>query len=164
MSKKDTIQPYIRRGLKLSPSLARTQTERTQMERADFGESDDSLDRWIDDARERLAVENWREIGATGNPAFQNSWVNRTGEAAAAFYKDPFDRVWLKGGIDSGTTNQAAFTLPLGYRPSEKQHFPAHQIGSVVTDMMIIVNTDGTVVPTNGTSFGATLAGMSFRV
>lgn len=66
-----------------------------------------------------LAPEAWHEIGATGQPAFQNSWANEIpgSETTAAFYKDAMGVVHLKG-IVNGGTNGAIFTLPAGYRPS----------------------------------------------
>jgi hypothetical protein len=66
------------------------------------------------------APEAWHEIGAAGEPTFQNSWVNESPstETTAAFYKDPFGVIHLKGLIASGTNN-TIFTLPAGYRPSK---------------------------------------------
>src|SRR5689334_8472746 len=56
--------------------------------------------------------EAWHEIGAAGQPAFENGWVNEspTTETTAAFYKDPFGVIHLKGLITSGTNN-TIFTL-----------------------------------------------------
>lgn len=69
----------------------------------------------------KLAVtpEPWHTVGAPGEPAFQNSWTNFAVGSweVAAFYKDPFERVHLKGLINNGTMGQIAFTLPAGYRP-----------------------------------------------
>jgi hypothetical protein len=64
--------------------------------------------------------EAWHEIGAAGQPAFQNSWINEdpTGEVTAAFYKDPFGVVHLKG-LVTGGSNATIFTLPAGYRPGK---------------------------------------------
>lgn len=63
--------------------------------------------------------EPWHIVGASGEPAFQNSWVARTseGQPTPAFYKDPNSVVRLRGTIQTGT-NAAIFTLPVGYRPS----------------------------------------------
>src|SRR5579875_882487 len=38
------------------------------------------------------APQAWQEIGATGQPAFQNGWTNESpgDEVTAAFYKDPY--------------------------------------------------------------------------
>jgi hypothetical protein len=105
-----------------------------------------------------LTVEDWTAV------SFTNSWANKSGDAAAAYYLDPFGRVWLKGGIDTGTNSTSAFTLPTGYRPSERQIFTTSKIASSGTSGIVIVNTDGTVVPTIGNTNGVSLAGMSFRI
>jgi len=69
-------------------------------------------------------MDTWHAVGGVGEPAFQNSWVNFGAPyAAAAFRKDPFGRVMLRGSIKSGTINQTAFTLPAGYRPVGNQQF-----------------------------------------
>lgn len=62
-------------------------------------------------------------IGNTGEPAFENSWVNNdagtpgsgTGRYAY-FYKD-HGRVYLGGVIKSGASGTTAFTLPPGHFP-----------------------------------------------
>jgi hypothetical protein len=66
------------------------------------------------------APEAWHEIGAAGEPAFQHGWTNEdpAGEVTAAYYKDPFGVVHLKGLVASGT-NEVIFTLPAAYRPSK---------------------------------------------
>lgn len=64
-------------------------------------------------------VEEWHEIGNSGEPAFENSWDNTGGVyETAAFYKDPFGRVHIKGRIDTGSAGTTAFTLPANYRPA----------------------------------------------
>jgi hypothetical protein len=68
------------------------------------------------------APEPFRRVGAPGQPQFQNNWDNLGGgTSTAAFYKDPWDVVHLKGFLDTGTGSdgRTAFTLPPGYRPSE---------------------------------------------
>ena len=64
--------------------------------------------------------EAWHEIGAAGEPAFQNGWTNEdpSGEVTAAFYKDPWGVVHLKGLVASGS-NGLIFALPAAYRPSK---------------------------------------------
>jgi len=108
-------------------------------------------------------VEEWHEVGATNEPAFENSWTNYgAGYETAAFYKDPFGRVHLKGMIKSGTNNTAAFTLPVGYRPAAYLMFS--QMSSGPVDCATIIQGDGVVRP-NSTSSGTwnTLDGISFR-
>jgi hypothetical protein len=66
-------------------------------------------------------AENWHEIDSPGEPVFQNGWKN-TGPATdvtAAFFKDPYGVVHLKGLIYNGTNDAPIFVLPDGYRPSK---------------------------------------------
>lgn len=65
--------------------------------------------------------EAWREVGAVGNPAFENGASNfGSGFEVVAFYKFA-DRVYLKGTFAGGLAVDAVgFTLPSGYRPAAK--------------------------------------------
>jgi hypothetical protein len=66
-------------------------------------------------------AEGWHEVDAPGEPGFQNGWKN-TGPATdvtAAFYKDPYGVVHLKGLIYNGPNDAPIFVLPEGYRPSK---------------------------------------------
>jgi hypothetical protein len=64
--------------------------------------------------------EDWHSIGAAGEPTFQNSWVNFGGNyAAAAFRKDAFGWVHLKGVVKTGTIGATIFVLPAGYLRAE---------------------------------------------
>jgi len=77
---------------------------------------------------------SWKYIGATGQPAFSNSWVNyETSESsfyAAAFYKDALGFVHLRGIVKNGTVNTAMFTLPTGYRPLRQIGFAVNSNNS----------------------------------
>lgn len=107
-------------------------------------------------------VEEWHEVGGTNEPAFENSWANVGGNyETAAFYKDPFGVVRLKGMVDSGTNNTAAFTLPVGYRPAAYLRFEASQTSNA--RVIIEVRGDGSVIPVTGTTNGAGLEAVSFR-
>jgi hypothetical protein len=65
-----------------------------------------------------LAVESFHIVGGSGEPAFQNSWVNYDiARTPAQFYKDR-KRVFMRGLITGPALNQTIFTLPPGYRPS----------------------------------------------
>lgn len=70
-------------------------------------------------------IEDWHVVGGTGEPAFQNSWVNTAGEAPASFFRDPYGIVHLRGRIQGGANNTVAFTLPAGYRPGYNQMLAA---------------------------------------
>jgi hypothetical protein len=85
------------------------------------------------------------------------------GQAAAGFYKDASGLVRLRGAIDSGTNGLSAFELPASYIPDEKLTFFSTQIAISAAER-IIINTDGTVVPTGGNTNGVSLNGISFRV
>ena len=101
----------------------------------------------------------WHAVGAAGEPAFQNGWVNEgpTSDETAGFAEDRSGLVRLKGVIQSGT-NDTVFTLPAGYRPSK----------NVIETMLrqngpneLIVHPDGGVVITGGLGF-ASLDGVTF--
>jgi len=147
MSKTDTIQPYL--GVDVTQ---------------------DDFDRWLDDTREQLSVENLRQIGEAGNPAFQNSWVNfDTVKTSAAFYKDPFSRAWLEGNIKSGTVGAVpAFTLPEGYIPKKTSTFSSVD-GAGTPSARVVVrglseSTAGQVEIASGNNAQITLDGISFKI
>ena len=62
--------------------------------------------------------EGWHEIGAPGQPGFQNNWKNVGGpNETGAFYKDREGIVHLRGFVKPGTES-LIFELPPGYRPA----------------------------------------------
>jgi hypothetical protein len=104
---------------------------------------------------------NYHSVGATGEPAFENSWANVSGRPAA-FWRDPLGFVHLRGRIDSGSVGDAAFTLPPGLRPPQAATFAV-----VSNDAMgaVEVGTDGTVTPvTPSDNTYVSLDGISFKV
>lgn len=113
----------------------------------------------------RLTPEAWHVIGAAGEPAFQNGWLNFGGTFDTAGYrKDPLGRVHLKGKIKSGTGNTTIFTLPAGYQPA------AGKIFSVVTASgaghvagRVDVYPDGRVVLLVGGNIALSLENVSFE-
>ncbi len=68
--------------------------------------------------------EGWHEVGAPGQPPFENSWHNPPSPPSlfqtAAFYKDQTGVVHLRGVVIGGTSNKPIFNLPPGYRPGSK--------------------------------------------
>jgi hypothetical protein len=68
----------------------------------------------------RLAApEEFRVVGAAGNPAFQNGCANAGGPyETAAFFKDHDGVVHLRGAVTCPGTGLPAFLLPPGYRPA----------------------------------------------
>lgn len=110
-------------------------------------------------------IESWRAVGAVGQPAFQNSWVNYGGVyQPLRFMKDPFGFVHLEGCIKNGTNAASVFTLPTGYRPPNKMIFRTHCWNSVGIDANIVANADGTVqASTSDSSNGEVWMNLSFR-
>jgi hypothetical protein len=69
------------------------------------------------------ASEPWHEVGAPGEPGFQNGY-NEFPDGPVGFYKDPLGIVHLKGVMTAAVTEVAAFTLPAGYRPGQVLRLP----------------------------------------
>ena len=95
-----------------------------------------------------MASEAYREIGAVGQPAFQNAWVNFNAAtwSTAAFYKDSQGIVHLKGTLDGGTAGTTAFTLPVGYRPAKNSEFAIGGAGAATAaDVFLFVLANGEV-------------------
>jgi hypothetical protein len=79
----------------------------------------------------RVPIEPWRVVGAAGQPPFQNGWAAfGSGYALPSFRKWPDGTVSLRGMMVPGTVNQPAFTLPPGYRPTEREVWVRTQTGS----------------------------------
>ena len=105
-------------------------------------------------------MEAWHLVGATGEPAFQNGWVNFGGGfSAMGFAKDSAGFVHLKGTITG--TNFApsdVFVLPAGYRPAENLFVP------VAAQRNAYIYTTGDVqVVQSGTNQTAGFDGLSFQ-
>jgi hypothetical protein len=63
-------------------------------------------------------AEGWHEVGAAGEPPFENSWKNASPAfQSAGFYKDQLGIVHLKGSVKGGTST-SVFHLPAGFRPT----------------------------------------------
>ena len=95
-------------------------------------------------------VEKWHEVGTSGEPAFAGTWANTGGAYnTLAFYKDPWNRVHIKGHISSGTLNTATFTLPIGYRPSA-----TIELGTIANTAFarLEISSVGVVLPVSGSN------------
>lgn len=103
----------------------------------------------------------WNVIGATGQPAFQNSWANYGGGGgfAPAAFRRRGGVVRLKGLVASGTVGSAVFTLPTGYRPLERRMFSS--IGNTAV-ARIDVDAAGNVIIVTGSNVWTTLEGIAF--
>jgi uncharacterized cupredoxin-like copper-binding protein len=109
--------------------------------------------------------EPYREVGAPGQPDFEPGWANVDEDvgSTAAFYKDPFGVVHLKGQIASATANTVAFTLPAGYRPSRILELPMAEDGPA--GARLLVRPIGYVIPDcpGGSCADAGIDGLTFR-
>ena len=93
---------------------------------------------------------SWHEIGAAGEPAFQNGWVNvGSGNNTVAFRKDAFGFVHFKGSITGVTANTVAFVLPAGYRPVATAGVPVSAGTSATTASFVTIYSAGNVTPSN---------------
>ena len=106
--------------------------------------------------------EAWNEIGATGKPAFENSWVNFHADNNSAAYYKHGGRVYLKGRIKDGAVGSRAFLLPTGYRPAKTCVFG---VDSNSAHGRVFVGNGGAVMPvTPSNNAQVSLDGISFRV
>lgn len=135
---------------------------------ADFNNLTDSY-LWQEEIAKFLTVEDWHYVGTTGEPAFTGTinWANTTSstDAPAAFYKDPFNRVHIKGAIRNGTNGESAWTLPAGYRPEETLTFSVTQ-SSAAEGAWVVIASSGTVIIIHSGATGSTpvyLDNISFR-
>lgn len=104
------------------------------------------------------AAEDWHEIGAPGEPAFENGAAARVGFQTPAFRLNG-DRVEFRGVIDGDGI--VAFTLPEGYRPPVKTACP---IASILSDYgTLVIDVDGSVEITSSSS-GNAIEGVSFAI
>jgi hypothetical protein len=122
--------------------------------------------------------EQWHEVGAPGEPAFQHGWHNPPTEHEAiesqsvAFYKDREGVVHLRGSALSGTPGASIFQLPVGYRPPTGKVLafttpcscPGSEFGNmeVIGPIPSIPALDGTVGPPVGAT-SVFLDGITFR-
>ena len=92
------------------------------------------------------ADNNWHNLGAAGEPAFQNGWLQYPGFSTCRFRKLSSGLVVLAGLFNNsdytGKNGTVAFTLPVGYRPDLYRH-----MGAAATDQFAVarVAADGTV-------------------
>ena len=106
-----------------------------------------------------LAAPTWYEV-----TEFLNSWENyNTASATVGYCKDALGFVHIKGRIKSGTTEQEAFTLPVGFRPVYAGVFPsATHNGTSYVVALTVIGTSGGVIPWATTSTDHLLEGITF--
>lgn len=97
-----------------------------------------------------------------GGVGFQNSWVDFAGGVAtAAYWKDPWGIVHLRGTIKNGAIGGPAFTLPVGYRQSAGLLiYPAMSNAAIGR---LDINTNGDVIPSIGSNVYFCLDGITFK-
>lgn len=108
-------------------------------------------------------VEAYHEIGSPGEPVFSAGWANdpSPGIATAAFYKDPFEVVHLKGQVVRSGGTGVIFVLPPGYRPAQVTCMPT-VLGSGPAATSVCAFTTGELSGSAG-SGTFLLNGLSFR-
>lgn len=99
-------------------------------------------------------------VGAAGEPAFANGWVNfDIAWPPASFYRSA-GRVYLSGLVKAGTVSLPMFTLPTGYRPAFPESF-ATTANTAFGEVRVYA--DGQVVLIGGSTAYVSLSGVSFR-
>jgi hypothetical protein len=96
---------------------------------------------------------------------FQNAWINYGNNyATTAYMKDKAGFVNIKGMIYNGLIPNAAFVLPVGYRPAELLRFStqAHN-GTAVVLAGVEVTPNGNVNVTYGGNTWVVLQGIRFK-
>jgi hypothetical protein len=118
------------------------------------------------------APEGWHEVGAPGQPGYENNWKQANPAAYnAAFFKDHEGIVHLRGIINGGTAS-TIFHLPPGYRPAAGKisaflalctggSCPAGGVGVLGVFGTIGAGLDGAVSGSSGGTMA--LEGISFR-
>lgn len=95
--------------------------------------------------------ENWHYVGATDEPAFQNSWANSAGSIKLAFRNRETGVVDIHGTVTGGSTGSIVFTLPSGYRPSSATVIPAVTNSTTAASLTVATNGDVGLAFTAGT-------------
>jgi hypothetical protein len=113
-------------------------------------------------------VEAWREIGTEDNPDFEANWANYTTISAhntAAFFKDPFGMVHIKGLVTHtvGGAATSVFYLPEGYRPVKRGIFATIGTGDTLCRVDVLANGGVYLVAGDASSYLA-IDVISFRV
>ena len=129
------------------------------------------VNRRIDAAGKLVAEEAWRDLGAAGQPTFQNGWSNFGPfiYPNVAFRIDRDGVVHLRGGAGKGanTPGTKMFSLPPGYRPAMIEVFavastdgngPLAPSGGIIEiqpngDVGVYGDTDDNFVSLSGVSF-----------
>lgn len=110
----------------------------------------------------QLQGEDWRTVGASGEPGFENGWVNYDPAYNLAQFRRSGPRsVRLRGLVKSGAFNVAAFTLPPGYRPEKIEVIV---VDSNLAHGRVNVQPNGVVAPWTGSPIYFSLDNVEFDV
>ena len=94
-------------------------------------------------------------------PTLLNGWVNFDITAASCQYmKDSMGFVHLKGLVKNGVIGAVLFTLPVGYRPAENQHFGTASNNAYGQS---VVYSTGDVNLDRGSNVWVTISGITFK-
>lgn len=97
-------------------------------------------------------VTPWRRVGASGQPAFTNSWVNFDPSATTferAAFRKIGDIVYIRGLVASGSLANAVFVLPTDCRPPKTLVFQSI-CSSVATVARLDIDAVGNVLAQSG--------------
>lgn len=79
----------------------------------------------------------WIVIGASGAPAFQNSWTNIVSDTPPCRFQRVGNVVHVELAVTGGAPSSTIFTLPAGYRPGFKLYITGRAgAGSVATGLV----------------------------
>ena len=97
-------------------------------------------------------------------PAFDPGWSDVGGGfQTAGFYKDPFGIVHLRGDVHrTSGASSTIMTMPVGYRPTALENFPAYGNGGTVAGVAVR-DSDGAVVLVAGDVNFIGLGGITYR-
>lgn len=99
------------------------------------------------------------------SPTFTNSWDNVGGSYYNAGYvKDAWNKVFLRGRIDTGASGSAAFTLPEEFRPNGTIQFVCGgTAGGSPAVAYVSITSSGVLTPTiSGAGIEVSLDGICF--
>jgi hypothetical protein len=105
----------------------------------------------------------WHEVGAAGEPPFQNGWTNYgSGFTGGGFRRMPDGTVHLRGLVRSGTMGAPIFTLPVGYRwdGATYCHLPVMSNNALAS---LLMNSNGELSLGTGSNVWVDLAAISFK-
>ncbi|MBE9002401.1 hypothetical protein IQ274_30430 [Nostoc sp. LEGE 12447] len=109
-----------------------------------------------------LSLQNITQQEPWQTPTFQNNWVNYDNTYnPAGYFKDSLGIVHLRGLVRSGTNNTTIFTLPVGYRPSNRELQAIQTFNNTIGRLDIL--TDGQVQVVLGNNGWVSLDGITFR-